>query len=68
MQALDCANSAGLRVPQTAVTVRAPYKDFRKLVAYVLADDPALDIKVVQQMGYFGLKLKAGLGDTASFD
>jgi hypothetical protein len=46
MQALDCGNSVGLRVPQTAVTLRAPYyKDFRKLVAYVLADDPAFDIR-----------------------
>ena len=61
---LDCgsaAGPAGLPAPQVAMAVRATYKDFHKLIAYVLTDDPAVAIKVVTQMGYFGLKLEADL-------
>jgi hypothetical protein len=58
---LNCGSAAGLPAPQIAVAVQATYKDFRKLVAYVLTDDPALAIKVVKQMGYFGLEWEADL-------
>jgi hypothetical protein len=40
---------------------RATYKDFHKLIAYVMTDDPALAINVVRRMGYFGLTLEADL-------
>jgi hypothetical protein len=60
-QGLDCGSAAGLPAPLIAVAVQATYKDFRKLVAYVLTNDPALAIKVVKQMGYFGLQWEAEL-------
>lgn len=41
------------------MAVWATYKNFRKLVAYVLTDDAALAIQIVQQMGYFGLSWEA---------
>jgi len=47
--------------PQLAMAVRATYKNFGKLVAYVLTDDPALAIQIVKQMGYFGLKWETEL-------
>jgi hypothetical protein len=58
---LDCGSAAGLPAPQIAVAVQATYKDFRKLVAYVLTDDAALAIQMVKQMGYFGLEWEAEL-------
>ena len=58
---LDCGSAAGLPAPQVAMAVRATYKDFHKLIAYVLTDDPAVAIKVVKQMGYFGLTLEPAL-------
>jgi hypothetical protein len=47
--------------PQLAMAVRATYKNFRKLVAYVLTDDAALAIQMAKQMGYFGLEWEAEL-------
>jgi hypothetical protein len=43
------------------MAVGATYKNFRKLVAYVLTDDAALAIQMVKQMGYFGLEWEADL-------
>lgn len=60
-QGLDCGSAAGLPAPQIAVAVQATYKDFRKLVAYVLTDDAALALQMVKQMGYFGLQWEAEL-------
>lgn len=60
-----CVGVAGTSIPpsapQLAVAVRATYKNFRKLVAYVLTDDAALAIQMVKQMGYFGLEWEADL-------
>ena len=58
---LDCGSAAGLPAPQVAMAVRATYKDFHKLIAYVLTDDPDVAIKVVKQMGYFGVEWEAEL-------
>ena len=60
-----CVGVAGTSIPrsapQLAMAVRATYKNFRKLVAYVLTDDVAVAIQIVKQMGYFGLEWDAEL-------
>jgi hypothetical protein len=43
------------------MAVKATYKNFRKLVAYVLTDDAALAIQMVKQLGYSGLEWEADL-------
>lgn len=63
---MDCrVGVSGMSIPpsapQLAMAVRATYKNFRKLVAYVLTDDAALAIRMVKQMGYFGLEWEVEL-------
>jgi hypothetical protein len=50
-----------LETAQRAMAVWGTYKDFRKRVAYVLTDDPALAIQMVKELGYFGLEWEAEL-------
>jgi hypothetical protein len=60
-----CGGVAGVSIPpvapQLATAVRATYKSFRKLVAYVLTDDAGLAIQTVKELGYFGLEWEAEL-------
>jgi hypothetical protein len=60
-----CMERTGVSIrppaPQIAIAVWGTYKDFRKLVAYVLTDDAALAIQKVKEMGYFGLEWEAEL-------
>jgi hypothetical protein len=60
-----CVGTAGISIPpsapQLAMAVKATYKNFRKLVAYVLTDDAALAIQMVKQLGYSGLEWEADL-------
>jgi hypothetical protein len=53
--------SVPLAGPQQAMAVWATYKDFRRLVAYVITDDALLAIRTVKQMGYVGLEWEAAL-------